>query len=552
MVLRIFRRQCPQAAGRIQMPVNGIYHRPLLLRIQHGKGHGYGPDLIAANLLIRSRSRKNILQVTLILHVELLAERLLDGFRQRSVIRPIQSQRRTQRIHDPQGVIPIGIDLHRFAVTRCGENAVDTDIHPGHLIVAATGVDQAIFIHTDAVVGTLPVAGNNTLHGGPCFPYKRCIVRTQIILPDTVDQQQRRIHRVIHGLALALREEVRNKTVFFISEESSQDAFCILIATRCQAAARQRDHGIPTPVTEKRIAGQNRFASCGISVRNKGVSADGQLAGNGVFKCAAGSQFLLMVTIFLQQILCAAAFRLHGEYNSLLYGAACRNPDADAAAAGTQTLGRTTILGILGIRQCLPDGAALADFAIRLHMQPISAVSNDAIGIGEFFYFIQSLFLGDKFQEGIHIKRAVLTGEIFNLIHDCRRIFSAADAKRALHGNSLGSVDPSWDIFHRKIRQIAEAIFICTFLYKFLTGQVGLSLLDAKKLPQPVHHADPLIGCFHRSNQNALIATRNGKCGRNRCITTETISQQHGLFLGMLQCFHILTAKIITHATASF
>jgi len=230
VIFRILRRQRPKTAGGIQVAVNRIQHPALLRPVQHGERHGKGPDLVASDLFIRCRAGKDILQIAFVFHIELFTEGSFYLFRQSPVIRPVQPQFHRQHVHDPQRVIPIRIDLHGLAVTGCGQDTIDTDVHPGHLVVAAAGENQTVRIHTNAVVGTPPVAGYDMLHGRPCLPDERTVSCPAEILPNTIDQQQSCINRVVHGLALPFREKVGHKAVFFIDQECPQNTFCFFIS----------------------------------------------------------------------------------------------------------------------------------------------------------------------------------------------------------------------------------------------------------------------------------------------------------------------------------
>ena len=70
MELRVFRRQRAQPVRGVQFLKHCVHDLPLSFLIQHGKRHGYRPDLVAADLPVRIGAGNHILQTVLILHPE--------------------------------------------------------------------------------------------------------------------------------------------------------------------------------------------------------------------------------------------------------------------------------------------------------------------------------------------------------------------------------------------------------------------------------------------------------------------------------------------------
>ena len=275
--LRILRGQGAQAIGGVQVLAHRAENRPLLCRAEHGKGHGQRPNLIAANLLVCLRAGNHILQIALFGHIEFLHKGFPHSLCQLRVILSVTVQFFRQNIHNPQGIVPVRVDLHRFAMAGCGQNPVYADIHPGHLVKALPRKDQAVLVHADTVEGAFAVIGNNPVHRLPCLPGKGPVTGALHILPHTVDQQQRGIHRIIHGCLISLGEQIGYQSILLIGKEGTQDALCILIAAGSQAAAGQGDHGISAPVAEQGISGHNGFAVYRVPADNISIRTAFQL-----------------------------------------------------------------------------------------------------------------------------------------------------------------------------------------------------------------------------------------------------------------------------------
>ena len=273
-------------------------------------------------------------------------------------------------------------------------------------------------------------------HSRPSFPNKRTIASSFIVLPDTVNQQQCCIHRVVHRLTLPFREKIGDQTVLFISNERSQYTFGILIPPCCQTAARQGNHGITSPIAEERIACQNGLPFRRLPLGNKCICTHCQLACQWIRKAAARIQLTLTFPVFFQQPFRRRSVLLQREHNSPLYSASCRNCYSNTTATGAVSMCRTTIFRVFRICQFLPTVVRFLKFCICANIKGMGSICNTASGIFICFLLFQSCFLRCKFQEGIDLEFTFFSRKILNFIQHSSRILSPTYTERSFYGHT--------------------------------------------------------------------------------------------------------------------
>ena len=273
-------------------------------------------------------------------------------------------------------------------------------------------------------------------HSRPCFTNKRTIASSFIVLPDTVNQQQSCINCVVHRFALPFREKIRDQSILFISKESSQYTFGILIPTCCQTATRQGNHGVTSPIAKERITSKNGLTFGRLPLGNKCICTNCQLPCQWIRKAAARIQLMLTFPIFFQQPFRRRRVLLQREHNSPLYSASCRYCYSNAAATGTVSMCRTTILRIFWICKFLPTMVCFFKVGIRTNIKDMGSICNAAPGIIICFLLFKSCFLRCKFQEGIDLEFTFFSRKILNFIQHSSRILSPTYTERSFYGHT--------------------------------------------------------------------------------------------------------------------
>ena len=161
-------------------------------------------------------------------------------------------------------------------MARRGKDLSHPHIHPGHLIQPLSGRDQAVGFHVDAKMSALHIALYDALHHRIHLLHKGCIPGFPEIQVHTVDKEQGRVCRIVHGLVSALRKQVGHQAVPLIHRKGAQDAFGRFVSSCAQTDAGESDHGVPSPILKKGITRQNGFPFGGIPSGNELIRSCGE------------------------------------------------------------------------------------------------------------------------------------------------------------------------------------------------------------------------------------------------------------------------------------
>ena len=181
MEFGVLRLQCAQSQRGVECFSNSLYHLLFLFGGQHGERHRYRPDLIASKLFFVRFPRKDIPKVSLSFYPESFAEGALDFVSQLMVLAAVFSSYMSQCIHDAGGVVPVSVNLYRFAVPWGRQMLPNAHIHPGELFQPFAGRDQSICIHINVVFRTFLVTAHNPLHHGISLPDESIIFGILVI-----------------------------------------------------------------------------------------------------------------------------------------------------------------------------------------------------------------------------------------------------------------------------------------------------------------------------------------------------------------------------------
>ena len=127
--LRVLGRQGPKAHRRIEMAEYGVHHPGGHVRLHHGEGHGQGPDLIAADLIVGSAAGNHVPEIAVRV-IELLPEGRLGLVRPASVVPGGLFQQPGRVLENFQGVVPVGVELPGLPWRGVGRKpSIRTSIH---------------------------------------------------------------------------------------------------------------------------------------------------------------------------------------------------------------------------------------------------------------------------------------------------------------------------------------------------------------------------------------------------------------------------------------
>ena len=295
---------------------------------------------------------------------------------------------------------------------------------------------------------TLLIGGQNPLHHRVRLPDERPVTGALYILPDAVDQQQGGIHRVVHRGVLPFREEVGHQAVFFIGQKGLQNAFCVGIPPGCQAAAGQRDHGIPPPVAEQGVARQNGLAIGRIPAGNEGVGGSRQLLRHGVGKTAVPLQIFQASILLCQHIPPGRRRRVGGKDNFKAQGLPGLHPSGDGAAGCGIAAVRASVLPVFRVGKPLPGNGTFFDSGIGGHIHALLSGTNTSVPKNKPLILPgKGVLLGRELQPGNYLQGEVGSGAVFHGVQHGGGIPLPSGAEPPLHHHALHVVAPAGGVF---------------------------------------------------------------------------------------------------------
>ena len=107
------------------------------------------------------------------------------------------------------------------------------------------------------------VGAGDLLDGRAELAGERRVAGRPLVRAERVDEPQRRVDRVVGGDA-RLGEVVRQEAVADEGRPGAEDPARVVVAAGGEGQARERDHRVPAPVAEPRVAGDDRHALGGI------------------------------------------------------------------------------------------------------------------------------------------------------------------------------------------------------------------------------------------------------------------------------------------------
>ena len=420
------------------------------------------------------------------------------------------------------------------------QDAVHTHIHPGHLVQSLTGGDEPIRIHPDAVVGPLPVSRDDAFHHRVGFVQECAVAAALNVQPHSFNEKERRVHSVVHRLLCALREKVRHKAVFLVSQEGAQDALCILIAAGLQAAAGQSDHRVAAPVAEQRVTRQNGLAVGGGPPCDKGIGRRSQLRSGRV--CEA--RLLLQrgqAHFLLAQELCARSRRFAGEEHHLELSGLARLHGAGDGKTGCRIAKcRAAVLFVCRVVQLFPLHRARGQRGVREDVHRFATGSDLAVFKAEgLVRLFQRVLFGGELQLRHDLECTGPTRTVLHGVESGGGVFLPAQGELPLHHHAADVIPPAGRILIGKAAEVFPAV-LCRFFGKTLGREEGLLLPDAQHFFQPVHQHHAAVGGLHGCRQKSLIAPRCRERCRRGQIAAQTVRQQDTDVFCTLPCAQLL------------
>ncbi len=147
----------------------------------------------------------------------------------------------------PQGGVPEGVYLAAFARPGGDRPAVHSGVHPGE---SRAGIDQAVLICAEVIARS----GVSLNHIQELRPE----LGQEIQITCCIEISARRLNkpqRGVHGVVGPGPEVVGQHTVLHRPGKGAEDQPCCLISAGGEEKAGQGDHGVPSPVIEPVVAG---------------------------------------------------------------------------------------------------------------------------------------------------------------------------------------------------------------------------------------------------------------------------------------------------------
>ncbi len=157
--------------------------------------------------------------------------------------------------HRAQRAVPKRIDLDGLTDAGRHHPVADLGIHPRELDSRLARAEEAVGrVLAYAVSRTLPVGRDDLFENGEEILYELHVAGCLLVLANSLEVPEGGVHRVVLGGFPGIREPVRQHPAIHEAGEGRKDASGDLVPARGQQEPGQRDHGVPSPVGEPRIA----------------------------------------------------------------------------------------------------------------------------------------------------------------------------------------------------------------------------------------------------------------------------------------------------------
>ena len=541
-----------QAAGGPQGTPDAARHPGGLLPRQGGEGHRDGPDLVAAQLGVGrgGLGADDVLQIPGLRHPEGAAEALACLRSQCRVGCAVRPGERRQPGHDLQGVVPVGVDLHRLAVAGGGQDGADPHVHPGHLVQALAGAQKAVGVHVDAVAGAGFVAADDPLGAGPDLPDKGVVPGAGVVEPQAVQKEQGGVHRVVLGRRVLVGEKVGQQAVLFVGGKGAQDALGVLVAVGGEGAAGQGDHGVPAPVGEEWVAGHDGPAPGGRPVHNVGVGR--RREGFAQLAAQAGGPGLGPASLGLpgQHAGGFGEGRLCAEHDGKLLRLAGGCFKDEMPCGPAQAGGGPAVGGVVAEAEALVlgGGQGFGPAALQCEIEVQPAAGDLALLPGKGPLPGHPAALGHKPQPGGDGQDGGAGRAVFHRVADGHRVGAVLHGHPAGDPHPGGLVDPAGPGPVEQ-DQMPPAVLVGR-AGLVLGGQPDGIVPDGEALAQAVDQVKAGGGGPQAGHQEGVVPPGGGKGGGKGAVSAGAGRQQEGLLLGVC-AGKVLPAKDIVHVLFS-
>ena len=163
-------------------------------------------------------------------------------------------------LHRAERVEPERLDLDRFALPGRDGAAVDPRIHPRERLAGRAPLEEAVFIHADAVARAPDVPRDDVGEDGVEALDEGDVTRGRHMGPDGLEVPERRVDGVVLGGLVSsarVRKPVGQHALAHVPGELEEDVPRDRGTTRRERKARQGDHRVAAPVREPRVAGDD-------------------------------------------------------------------------------------------------------------------------------------------------------------------------------------------------------------------------------------------------------------------------------------------------------
>ena len=429
-------------------------------------------------------------------------------------------------------------------------------VHPGHLLVAVTGCDQAVHLHVDVIVSSSLVPADDLLHHRVDLPDKFAVAGTLLVGVDRQDEQQRRVRRVVPGLLRPLGEEVGHQAPAAVGREGLQDGPGRLVLAGGQAAARQGQHGVPPPVLKEGEARQDGLLAGGGPVGNELHGRQGEVGRQRLLKPGSGPD------LRPEGLRLAADLRRRGEVrlqaHHQLQGAlaAGLHRKRHRVVGGGTAQGHFPVLHVLSIIEGVAVGGLVAAApAVGLE------VERQAVGLhrraaghfpeGKLLPRRDALSLGDKLQLRLHRQgdgRAAAVGEA---VGNGNGVAPLLQHQSLLHRHPRQAVAPLGIVHEGKGRQGLVSPLRQAVALEVLAGERVCPRPHRHRLPEPVDHVIAAVGGMGAGHQHRLVVAAAGADDGLGGKAAQAVGHQIAVRLAPGQGGPVIFSKHILHRASS-
>ena len=256
----VVRRERPQADRRQQFDADDLDNRPPPGRRQQAVRACDGKYLIGANGCVFAVGVDAIVEASGVFVPECLLEGLRGAIGQgRPEQHPVMPVRPLGGY--PQRLVPEGVDFNALAPSRRNGPAGNLRIHPRQLRLGVPARQQTVGARADAESSPTAICLEYLLDSaGQSGPPGGLVAGGADVTIGGDDEPQRRVDAVEARPAATLVETVGNHPFINGLGECRQNAEGGFILPRLQRQARQGDHGVPAPVGEPMITGEDGIA----------------------------------------------------------------------------------------------------------------------------------------------------------------------------------------------------------------------------------------------------------------------------------------------------